>query len=111
MAEKGSTFTADAGDEGAALAEALAPLGDVTTRRMFGGVGIFHDKQMFALVDSSGQSFLRVDDTNRSAFEEAGAERHGKMPYYAIPGDVRTDDDTLRAWAKDSIAAAGRAKK
>ncbi len=53
------------------LREQLAPLGRVTLRRMFGKTGVFCDGVMFGMV-TDNMLYLRVDDDNREAFEEAG---------------------------------------
>jgi DNA transformation protein len=73
------------------LLDELTPLGDVTTKKMFGGYGVFEDAVMFALVDSSGGAFLRADETTAARFEEAGSEAHGRMPYWRIPHAVLDD--------------------
>ena len=81
------------------------------SRKMFGGYGIFESAAMFALVDSQGQVFLKVDDSNRERFESAGAEKHGRMPYYQVSGDVLGDAEQLRDWARPSIQIAHAPKK
>ena len=52
------------------LRERLAPLGRVTTRRMFGKTGVFCDGLMFGMV-MDDTLYFRVDDHNRAAFKEA----------------------------------------
>jgi len=42
----------------------LNDLGDVGSRAMFGGHGIFHDGVMIGLI-ASGVFYLKVDDRNR----------------------------------------------
>jgi DNA transformation protein len=78
---------------------------------MFGGYGIFESSAMFALVNSQGDLFLKVDDTNRSRFDDAGAKQHGKMPYFQVPSEVMEDSDVLLDWAGVSIKVAHAAKK
>jgi DNA transformation protein and related proteins len=52
------------------LREQLAPLGRITTRRMFGKTGVFCDGVMFAMV-TENTLYVRVDDQNRVTFKEA----------------------------------------
>ena len=101
------------------VVESLQPLGPVGARRMFGGHGIFLDGVMFALI-ASDQLYLKVDDGNRAAFEEAGLEpftytskgRHPVvMSYREAPGEGFDDPEVLCAWARDALAAARRAHK
>src|SRR5579864_7991363 len=52
------------------LCEQLAPLGRVTTRRMFGKTGVFCHGLMFAMV-TENTLYFRVDDQNRAELREA----------------------------------------
>jgi hypothetical protein len=52
------------------LREQLAPLGRITTRRMFGKTGVFCDGVMLGMV-TENTLFVRVDDDSRAIFEEA----------------------------------------
>lgn len=95
---KGAQFTED-------LVPRLASLGAVTSRKMFGGHGLFHEGKMFGLVSSDAELFFKVDDSNRAAFEKAGAPQHGKMPYFRVPAAVLADDELLD-WASSAVAVA-----
>ena len=53
------------------LLELLAPLGAVTSRRMFGGWGLYVDGLMLAIV-VDGEPLLKVDAMSREQFERAG---------------------------------------
>jgi DNA transformation protein len=70
---------------------------------MFGGYGIFHEGDMFALISGS-TLYFKVDDTNRAAYDAAGSNRFKPMPYYSVPADVLENRDELHAWARTSIA-------
>ncbi len=110
MGEKGSRQT----HAGAAAAESmvagLAPLGDVTSKKMFGGHGIFCDGVMFGLVASSGTVHLRADESTRAGFVEAGSTKHGRMPYWTVPAAVLESEDEMLRWAKQSLDVARAAK-
>ena len=110
MGEKGAKNSQDAAETCERSVQDLTPLGEVSSRKMFGGYGIFESSIMFALVNSQGDLFLKADDTNRSRFEEAGSGQHGKMPYFQVPPDVMADSDTLQEWASISIQIAHAAK-
>ena len=56
------------------LEDLFAPVGGVRFRRMFGGLGIYRDGVMFALVADDVLHF-KVDDSTRRAFEEKTAHR------------------------------------
>ena len=88
--------------------ERLSVLGDVSSRKMFGGYGVFIDAKMFALIDSSGALYFKCDETNEDRYLEVGAEKHGRMPYRAVPRGVWDDDDDLLSWARLSVDIARR---
>ena len=106
MGKKGAKRSGVAVERAETLSATLADVGDVTHRKMFGGVGLFTAGSMFAIIDSSGALFLKADDSNRARFEDAGAERHGRMPYWSVPADVESDRARLLEWATLSAAVA-----
>ncbi|TLY85797.1 MAG: TfoX/Sxy family protein [Gammaproteobacteria bacterium] len=96
----------------------LSGLGGVSSRRMFGGVGLYCDEFFFALIDDD-TLYLRVNDANRADFTTRGmgqfrpyADRPElSMSYYETPADVLEDAAALVAWARRSVAAAMAAAK
>ena len=88
----------------------LAGLVDVTSRKMFGGAGLYCDGKMFGLI-ADDVAYLKVDDSNREVFEKAGSlpfkpytDKATVMSYYEIPPDVLEDPEELVAWAERSLA-------
>ena len=98
--------------------EGLAPIPGLRSRRMFGGVGIFQEKAMFALI-AADQLYFKTDETNRGVFEEAGLGpfvymtredgSEGKINYYEAPGEALDDPDVMLEWARLGLDAALRA--
>jgi len=94
------------------IVDKLSGFGEVHSRAMFGGWGIFHEGLMFALV-SDGVLYFKVDNSNREMYEKAGS---GKFPhgisYWEVPTDVFEDTARLYEWADISIGLArAKAKK
>ncbi len=88
----------------------------VTSRKMFGGVGIYSEHLFFALMDGD-TLYLKVDDSNRPDFEARGIKPFlpfgvggPSMQYYPVPDDVLEDTDELSIWANKALAVA-RAKR
>ncbi len=81
----------------------LAPLEGISNRAMFGGFGIFHESDMFALITNSGLHF-KVNETNLTAYHKAGSKQFKPMPYYEVPADVLEDRTMLLEQANISIA-------
>lgn len=104
-------------DDPAVYEDMFAPWGRVSIKRMFGGLGIYRDGRMFALV-AYGTLYFKTDDETREAFRAAGGrpfryEGKGKpieMSYWTAPESIFEDDDTLRAWAGRAMEAAMRVK-
>ena len=93
--------------------ELLTPTG-ARPRRMFGGVGIFYDELMFALI-SDDRLYLKVDDRNREDYESVGSDpftyetaKGSKeiRSYFEVPAELLDDGDDLCTWAEKAIAAA-----
>lgn len=97
--------------------EQLARVAPVTSRAMFGGVGVYSDGLFFALMDDEAL-YLKVDDTNRGDFEAIGMgpfrpfgdETH-VMQYYELPADLLEDAEALRPWVEAAIDVARRSRK
>jgi DNA transformation protein len=98
--------------------EGLTPIPGLRSRRMFGGVGIFQDQAMFALI-AGDQLYFKTDAENRETFEQAGLGpfvymtredgSEGKINYYQAPGEALDDMEILVEWARLGLDAALRA--
>jgi DNA transformation protein len=96
----------------------LAGLGRVTPRRMFGGVGLYHEERFFGLI-AGDTLYLKVNDSNRGDYEARGMRRfrpfpdkpYWSMTYYELPADALEDADECAAWARKSVAIAAVAAK
>lgn len=96
--------------------DALAPLGDVRARAMFGGVGIRARELFFALI-ADGELFLKVDDVTRERHRAAGAHAFAPFEakpamngYWSVPVDVLEDPRTLLSWAASALEVAANAR-
>lgn len=93
--------------------EQLARMPGMTSRRMFGAVGLYSDGVFFAIVDSD-TLFFKVDDSTRESYTARGSEPFRpykdrpevSMSYYQVPADVLEDADELIPWARSAIRAA-----
>jgi DNA transformation protein len=93
--------------------EQLASLGDVTSRRMFGAVGLYQGDRFFALIDND-VVYFKVNDSNRGDYEARNMSRFRpfadkpelSMSYYEVPADAIEDSEELVRWARKSIAIA-----
>lgn len=98
--------------------EQLGRVAPVTSRAMFGGVGVYSDGLFFALMDDD-LLYLKTDDSNRADFERAGkgpfrpfGEDAKPMRYHELPGELLESPDALRPWVEKALAAArGRRRR
>ena len=107
------------------IRELAEPIGAVSIKRMFGGVGLFRDGRMFGLV-AMDVLYFKVDAESEALFTAEGLEPFGYtaktgdrviMSYRRAPERVFDDPDEFVVWARHGIGAAmrsleaGRAKK
>ena len=100
------------------LEELFAPVGGVSLRRMFGGIGIFKDALMFGLV-ADDVLYLKADDATKAPYEAegfgpwvyGGMKKAVAMPYWQVPERLLDEPDEFREWAMAAFAVAERAKK
>jgi DNA transformation protein len=92
------------------IVEQLDGIRRLTTKRMFGGVGLYVDGTFFGIIDND-TLFFKVDAALRGRYRDRGmppfAPMPGKAPmlgYYQVPVDVLEDSRELCAWAAESIA-------
>lgn len=97
------------------MLEQLAPLGAITHRRMFGGVGVSRHDLFFALI-ADDALYFKADEISRPDFEAAGCEPFKPfggdkaMSYWSVPLDALEDPDEMRTWSARALDAALRAK-
>jgi len=98
------------------LREQLAPLGNVTLRRMFGKSGVFCDGVMLGMV-TENTLYFRVDEQNRETFREAEAfpplnyAKRGEvidLAFWRVPERLFDEPDEFIMWARAALAAANR---
>jgi DNA transformation protein len=100
------------------ITDCFAQYDGVTTKRMFGGLGIFKEGVMFALLLSDGQFRMKADEECVADFIAEGSQEwiyqrgDGKeihMGYWSISEDVLEDSHELHEWSDKAFDAAKRA--
>lgn len=97
------------------IAEQLRPLGNLRSKRMFGGVGIYIDGLFCAFV-ADEMLYFKADALSVEKFQKAGCKpftyakdgvEHA-MQYYRIPDQALDSADELIGWARLGMEAALR---
>jgi len=100
------------------VVDLLQIIGPVTSRRMFGGSGLFLEGLMLGiLVD--GSLYFKVDKQTINNFEEQGLEafsyqRQGKtvsLSFHQAPEEVLEDLEQMSHWANLAYGAAVRSAR
>jgi DNA transformation protein len=99
------------------LADLFEPVGGVSFRRMFGGMGIFRQGIMFALV-ADDVLYLKADESTTASFQSEGCgpfvydgkDKPHVMPYWRLPERLYDEPDEFRDWALAAFAVAERSK-
>ena len=94
--------------------EQLAPVGPLTWRKMFGGVGLYAQGLFFALIDHD-TLYLKGDEALRPDFEAAGSVQFAPvgmkpMAYWSAPAEALDEPELMIHWARRSIAVAAARK-
>ncbi len=92
--------------------ELLAGVGLLSTRKMMGGLCLYCDGAIFALLTSDGQLFLKAQGAFIDRMKALGSEqwtyqREGKkpvaMPYWTLPDAYLDDPDAAAGLARDAL--------
>lgn len=99
------------------LKEQMAGFGEVTSKRMFGGAGLYRDGLIFALIVED-TLYLKADEQSRGQFEAEGlgpftyGTKLGERTitsYWRCPERCLDDADEMTRWCRAAHGAARRA--
>lgn len=94
--------------------ELFSGIGALTYRKMMGGLSIYSDGVIFAMIHGDERIFLKAAGAFIETLETAGWERwsytrkNGKktfMPYWALPDAILDDADEACIWARKALAS------
>ena len=90
----------------------LQGIGEVETKRMFGGIALLIKGSAFAKIKHD-KVWLKVNNSNIADFENLGMNQYTygennsrKLNFYETPVDVIEDRDKLKEWVEKSIEIA-----
>lgn len=99
------------------LGEVFRSFGEVRSKRMFGGYGLYHQDVMIGLI-AEDTLYLKVDAETAPAFSEAGSvpfeytknRKKMKMSFFSAPEQIFDDEEQAKRWAEMAYGAALRSK-
>ena len=100
----------------ASLVAPLLAIRPITSRKMFGGLGIYCDGVFFAVVDND-RLYFKFDDVTWPDYDAFQAEqwvidgeKGGPMPYLEVPAAVHIDPSKLGVFIDAAVGVALRKK-
>jgi DNA transformation protein and related proteins len=102
-----------------AIAEMFSAYGQIQSKRMFSGFGLYSEGVCFCLVLRGGEFYFKVDETSAPRFEAEGCKpfsysqrRSGKVvtvnSFWQMPERLYDDPDELADWTRQAVAVALR---
>jgi DNA transformation protein len=104
------------------LSDMLGHIDGITSKKMFGGYGLYYKGTIFGIITDVDELRFKVDDTTRPQYEERGStpfvytgHTSHTMPtvmqYYLVPDEVQEERELVEQWLLDAVAVSKRAKK
>ena len=98
--------------------EQLGFLGRISTKSIFGGIGIFVDERLLGIV-MDDKLYLHTDATNLGVYQERGMQQFKPYPnafdlttdHHQVPAEIVDDPKQLKVWGEQALAAAIEAAK
>lgn len=98
-------------DQVAFVRDLFRAIPGVTTRKMFGGLGIYSEGTIFALIGPGDAIMVKARGALADDLAAEGSEQfrtyEGKtvnMPYWTLPESALDDPDEAADWARRSLA-------
>ena len=95
------------------VTDLFSEVAPITTRKMMGGLSIYSDGQIFAMMLSDGQLMIKATNDLAEALQSEGSipftytnKKSGKqvsMPYWSLPESALEDPDSACEWARKSL--------
>jgi DNA transformation protein len=95
------------------VAEQLAPLGRISSRAIFGGIGVFIDERLLAIVMGE-KLYLHTHTSNLDDYVSRGMPQFKPYPnafdlttdHHEVPQEIINDAEQLRIWGQRALSAA-----
>lgn len=96
------------------MGDVLSHIEGVTSKKMFGGYGIYLDGLIFAIITGDGELRFKATEDTKEKYEERGGEQFvytghknkkpTPMPYWTVTEEVLEDRDLVEEWAREAAA-------
>lgn len=94
-------------DEIEFVKELFEPLGTLTHRKMMGGATFYFEGQVFAILSSNSEIFLKAKGPFAEKLASAGSHIFGMdgktMGYWTLPDAAQDDPEAASDWARQAL--------
>lgn len=95
------------------IMDRLSPLGNITSRKMFGGYGLYCNKIIFAIIVDD-ELYFKADTDLAKEYESVASfpftyqkdEKRVALSYWFVSIDIIEDEDSLKKWFDRSFEVA-----
>lgn len=84
--------------------ELFDPLGALTVRKMFGGMCLYHQGTVFALMSAEGRLYIKASCEIANDLKNKGAEQFHKMPYWSLSEETLEDQSAAVDLARRALS-------
>jgi len=100
------------------VTEQLSFLGRISSRSIFGGIGIFIDERLLGIVIDE-QLYLHTNESNVDEFVSRGMEQFKPYPkafdlttdHHRVPSEIVEEPELLKQWGERALRAAVEASR
>ncbi|MBL1436148.1 MAG: TfoX/Sxy family protein [Rhodobacteraceae bacterium] len=101
-------------DEIQFVKDLFAEVGEITTRKMMGGLSIYANGKIFSVLRQDGQLYIKASGPLAEQLDAAGGKlftydkkngKQGHMNYWTLPEAALDDPEAACEWAKASLDA------
>jgi DNA transformation protein len=84
--------------------------GNVVSRAMFGGYGLYREQAFFGII-FKGRLYFKTDHSTQPRYQERGmkpfkpGDKQTLKNYYEVPTEVVEDADELMLWSEQAVQA------
>ena len=90
------------------MGDVLGHIPGVTSKKMFGGYGIYLDGKICALITGDEELRFKVNEHTKKQYEDLGGtqfiytghknKKPTAMPYWSVPEEVMEDREKIKEW-------------
>lgn len=99
------------------ILDILSPYGNMRSRKMFGGHGIYMNDHIVGIIVND-ELYFKTDETNVADYQEAGSrpftyDKDGKavaMSYWLVPSELLEEQEDIKAWLEKAYEVSQRAQ-